>query len=108
MQVTLSLGDFVFVIELDITTYPSYRPATWNDPEEGEEAEYNIESCDYGVKITGKEWRAFDPEDKDWYNSLVMKANELKHNDHPWQDHESILEAINDELKLEAKYSMEP
>ena len=108
MEISVNLGEFDFDIELDIITYPSYRPATRNHPEEGEDSEYKIESCNHMVSFTGKEWREFDSEDKQYYSDLVMKANELKHNDHDDKDHEIILEAIEKELVLEAKYSMEP
>ena len=108
MNISITIDEMDFDLDIDITTYPSYRPATRNHPEEGEEAEYDIESCDHGVRLTGKEWREFDLDEKVYYSDLVMKSNELKHNDHSDKEDEIILEAINEELKLEAKYSMEP
>lgn len=108
MQISITLDEMDFNLDIDITTYPSYRPATRNHPEEGEDAEYNIESCDHMVSFTSKEWRDFDLDEKVYYSELVMKANELKHNDHNDEDHEVILEAITEELSQWAKYAMEP
>ncbi len=108
MEISVTLGDFDFDLELDITTYPSYRAATRNHPEEGEDAEYDIESVDHGVNLTGRQWRYLDNEEKRWYSELVSKSYTLKHDGPEWEDHEKIIEAINEELKLEAKYSMEP
>jgi hypothetical protein len=99
MNISIILEGMDFDLDIDITTYPSYRPATRNHPEEGEDAEYNIKSCDHGVKFGGKEWRDFDLDEKVYYNDLVMKANELKHNDHSYEEHEIILEVIAEELR---------
>lgn len=112
MEISITLSDFDFVLDINITTYPSHTPESLSfDPETGNfisadpaeyiEAEFDIESAvpaGFG-KITFAEWNMMDEDEQGYYSDSLEKAAELEQNSYTDEDNDSILEAINEELK---------
>ena len=118
MKITISTDIGEFDLEIDITHIEPFEPArlvghpdSYHDSSGGD-IDYDIESaipkCYESMKIDFKDWVKLSDEEKEERSKLTIKSINLRNGNMTESEHEKILEAIDKELKLEAKYAMEP
>lgn len=105
MKISVTLDDMEFGLDLNVT--PGYyipaitgREADYCCDSESQDHEFDIESVKTNMRpLTWRDWNFVDYEEKCYYNALIMKSNQLKHNDYSEEDREIILEAISEKLE---------
>jgi len=118
MKITIETELGEFDLEIDITHMEPFEPVrlhghpdTWHDSSGGD-IDYDIVSAIpsgyQSMKLSFNDWIKLSDEEKEEHSDLTMKCIALKNQHTTDLEDDRILEAIDEELKLEAKYAMEP
>lgn len=108
MKISITIDNMDFDLEIEITSYGYHKSAVVGreadhcSDSEGEDHEFNIESVSTAPEIfIGLEWRQLDPEEKSYFNALIMKSKQFKHNNYSEKERALILEKIGEEFEYE-------
>jgi hypothetical protein len=68
--------DFIYNFDVDVKKYPSYTPATWNDPAEYDDGEYEIYITELIIRNVDTDQIIY--KGRDFTNFLTLKMGEEK------------------------------